>query len=211
MTSTEATVFVVDDDPSIRKSLTRLIASVGFKVETFASAQEYLKQDPCEGPACLVLDVRMPGMSGLDLQAELTSTGLCIPMIFITGHGNVPMSVKAMKAGAVDFIEKPFDEQTLLDAINEAVKRDRKAKLAQAEISEIQKRTDYLTPREHEVFSLVVQGLLNKQIAFELDTSEKTIKVHRGQVMKKMQAESLADLVRMAEKIGLDKTKGLPR
>jgi len=203
MTSTEATVFVVDDDPSVRKSLARLIESVGFKVETFASAQEYLKQDPCEGPSCLVLDVQMPEMSGLDLQEKLASAVLSMPIIFITGHGNVPMSVKAMKAGAVNFIEKPFDDQTLLDAINEAIERDRKSKLDQAVISEIQKRIDSLTPREKEVFALVVQGFLNKQIAFELGTSEKTIKVHRGRVMEKMHAESLADLVRMAEKVGI--------
>jgi FixJ family two-component response regulator len=210
MTTADVTVFVVDDDVSVRKSVARLIESVGLKVETFASAREYLKQDPCEGPACLVLDVRMPEMSGLDLQDELTSAGLSMPIIFITGHGNVPMSVKAVKAGAVDFIEKPFDDQTLLDAINEAIKRDRKSKLDQAEINEIQKRVDSLTKREKEVFALVVQGLLNKQIAFELGTSEKTVKVHRGRVMEKMQAESLADLVRMAERIGIDKTKGLP-
>lgn len=207
MTTADVTVFVVDDDVSVRKSVARLIESVGLKVETFASAREYLKQDPCEGPACLVLDVRMPEMSGLDLQDELTSAGLSMPIIFITGHGNVPMSVKAVKAGAVDFIEKPFDDQTLLDAINEAIKRDRKSKLDQAEINEIQKRVDSLTKREKEVFALVVQGLLNKQIAFELGTSEKTVKVHRGRVMEKMQAESLADLVRMAERIGIDKTK----
>ena len=199
MTSTEATVFVVDDDPSVRKSLSRLIESVGLKVETFASAREYMQQDPYEGPSCLVLDIRMPEMSGLDLQEKLTPAGLNIPIIFITGHGNIPMSVKALKAGAMDFIEKPFDDQTLLDAINEAVERDRKSKLEQAAISEIQKRIDSLTPREHEVFALVVQGLLNKQIAFDLGTSEKTIKVHRRLVMEKLQAKSLADLVRMAE------------
>lgn len=207
MVETAPIVFIVDDDPPVRKSLARLIESVGFKVETFASAHDFLSCDPCDDPCCLVLDVRMPGMSGLDLQDELTSAGLSMPIIFITGHGNVPMSVKAMKAGAVDFIEKPFDDQTLLDAINEAIERDRKSKLDQAEINEIQKRTDSLTPREYEVFALVVQGLLNKQIAFELGTSEKTVKVHRGRVMEKMQAESLADLVRMAEKTGTDKTK----
>ena len=210
MTTADVTVFVVDDDVSVRKSVARLIESMGLKVETFASAREYLKQDPCEGPACLVLDVRMPEMSGLDLQDELKSAGLSMPIIFITGHGNVPMSVKAVKAGAVDFIEKPFDDQTLLDAINEAIKRDKKSKLDQAEINEIQKRVDSLTKREKEVFAFVVQGFLNKQIAFELGTSEKTVKVHRGRVMEKMQAESLADLVRMAERIGIDKTKGLP-
>ncbi len=207
MTTADVTVFVVDDDVSVRKSVARLIQSVGLKVETFASAREYLKQDPCEGPACLVLDIRMPEMSGLDLQDELTSAGLSMPIIFITGHGNVPMSVKAVKAGAVDFIEKPFDDQTLLNAINEAIKKDRKSKLDQAEINEIQKRVDSLTKREKEVFALVVRGLLNKQIALELGTSEKTVKVHRGRVMEKMQAESLADLVRMAERIGIDKTK----
>jgi RNA polymerase sigma factor (sigma-70 family) len=207
MTTADVKVFVVDDDVSVRKSLSRLLESLGLKVETFASAREYLKQDPYDGSACLVLDVRMPEMSGLELQAELISAGLTIPIIFITGHGNVPMSVKAMKAGAVNFIEKPFEDQTLLDAINEAIERDRKSKLARAEINEIQKRIDSLTPREYEVFALVVQGLLNKQIASELGTSEKTVKIHRGRVMEKMQAESLADLVWMAEKTGIDKTR----
>ena len=206
MTAADVTVFVVDDDVAVRKSLKRLIESVGYRVETFASAREYLEQDPCIGPACLVLDIRMPEMSGLDLQDELTSSGLSIPIIFITGHGTIPMGVKAIKAGAVDFIEKPFDDQMLLDAINEAIERDKKSKQDQAEIREAQQRLDSLTQREKEVFALVVQGLLNKQIAFKLGTSEKTVKVHRGRVMQKMQADSLADLVRMADKLNIDKT-----
>ena len=207
MTAGEATVYVVDDEPSVRKSLARLIGTAGFKVTTFASAREYLKQASCEGPSCLLLDVRMPEMGGLDLQDELTSAGLSTPIIFITGHGSIPMSVKAIKAGAVDFIEKPFDDQTLLDAINVAIGRDRKYKLEQAAIHEIQKRFDSLTPREQEVFALVARGLLNKQIAFELKISENTVKIHRSRVMDKMNAESVADLVRMAEKTSADKAE----
>ncbi len=200
MNQSDATVSVIDDDVSVRKSLSRLIQSMGLKVKAYASAKEYMQCEPCEGPACLVLDVRMPEMSGLELQDQLADMGLNIPIIFITGHGNIPMSVNAMKAGAVDFIEKPFDEQTLLDAINDAIAKDKKNKLFAAERNEIRKRIDNMTQREKEVFSLVVQGLPNKQIAFELEISEKTVKVHRGRVMDKMKAPSLADLVRMAEK-----------
>jgi len=200
MTPVETTVFIVDDDTSVRTALKRLIKSLGFKVETFDSAQAFLKYGPHDGPACLVLDIRMPGMSGIELQEQLTYTGLGMPIIFITGHGNIPMSVKAMKAGAVDFIEKPFEDQKLIDAINIAIKKNMKFRKEQAEIKDLQQRVDSLTPREHEVFILVVSGMLNKQIAFDLGMSEKTVKVHRARVMDKMKAKSLADLVRMAEK-----------
>ena len=201
MTDTDPIVFIVDDDDSVRKALTRLIKSVDLNVETFASADDFLKRDSHNGPACLVLDIRMPGLSGLDLQDELVAAGRTLPIIFISAHGNIPLSVRAMKAGAVDFIEKPFEDQTLLDAINQSLKKDRQAKLEQAEVREIQRRADSLTPREREVFALVVSGKLNKQIAFKLGTSERTIKAHRSRVMKKMQANSLADLIRLAERV----------
>ena len=200
-------VYVVDDDASVCQSLTWLIESVGIKVETFPSAAEFLKRHPHDGPACLVLDVRMPGLSGFDLQNQLAAAGRVIPIIFITGHGNVSMSVRAMKAGAVDFIEKPFEDQTLLDALNQSLEKDRQAKLEQAEKREIKQRVDSLTAREREVFKRVVAGMLNKQIAFEQGTTERTIKAHRARVMQKLQARSLADLVRLAVKAGIGPEK----
>jgi FixJ family two-component response regulator len=206
MGDAEATVFVIDDDPSVRKATERLIKSVGLRVMTFASALEFLKSARPDSPACLVLDIRLPGLSGLDLQRELAERHVRIPIIFITGHGDIPMSVQAMKSGAVEFLTKPFRDQGLLDAIRQAIERDRIARRQQAEIAELRGRLDRLTPREKEVMTLVTRGLLNKQIAGELGTTEKTIKVHRAQVMQKMQAASLADLVRMAERLRGDET-----
>ena len=199
-------VLLVDDDADVRKSLERLIRSVGLDVETFDSAGAFLRRKSPEGPACLVLDVRMPGASGLDLQQKLSDAGLNLPIVFMTGHGTVPMSVRAMKAGAVDFLQKPFDDQVLLDSVQKAIDLDRQSRAAQAERREIERRIKTLTPREQEVFRLVVSGLLNKHVAGELGTSEKTVKVQRAKVMQKMQADSLADLVRMAERVGIPPT-----
>ena len=200
-TQADAMVFVIDDDESIREALHSLIRSVGLRVATFPSAHEFLQSDRPDVPACLILDVRMPGLSGLDLQRDLTEANIHIPIIFITGHGDIPMSVRAMKAGAVEFLTKPFRDQDLLDAIQQALDRDRHARSQQADSADLRNRFHSLTPRETEVFELVVKGLLNKQIALQLGTSEITIKLHRRQVMEKMQADSLADLVRMSEKL----------
>jgi FixJ family two-component response regulator len=206
MKEAEPTVFVIDDDGSIREALKDLLESVGLRVETFASAPEFLQSSHSDAPSCLVLDIRMPGLSGLDLQREMAEANIRTPIIFITGHGDIPMTVRAMKAGAVEFLTKPFRDQDLLDAIQQALDHDRAARQEQAETAELRSRFDSLTPRESEVFALVVTGLLNKQIALQLGTSEITIKQHRHQVMRKMNADSFAELVRMAEKLEIPAT-----
>jgi len=200
-------VFVVDDDVGTRESLKNLIRSVGLRVEAFASAQDFLRSTRPDVPGCLVLDVRLPGLSGLDLQKRMAEVELEIPIVFISGHGDIPMSVRAMKAGAVEFLTKPFRDQELLDAIQQALERDRNAREQRAEIAELRSRYRLLTPREREVMALVVTGLLNKQIAGELGTSEASVKVHRHHVMEKMRAGSLAALVRMADRVGIHTPK----
>ena len=203
MTETDAMVFVVDDDAPMRKSLENLIRSVGLRVEVFASAREFLRSQRPDVPSCLVLDVRLPGLSGLDLQRQTSNPRMEIPIVFITGHGDIPMSVRAIKAGAVEFLAKPFREQDLLDAIQQALERDRTAREQRAALEELRSRFESLTPRERAVMTHVVAGLLNKQIGAELGTSEATIKMHRHQVMEKMGASSLPELVRMADRLGI--------
>jgi FixJ family two-component response regulator len=207
MTEPEAIVFVVDDDASVRESLGGLIRSAGLRVETFASAQQFLDGPRADAPSCLVLDLHLPGLSGLDLQKRMAEANTEIPVIFITGRGDIPTTVRAMKAGAVEFLTKPFRDHDLLDAIGQAIERDRAARRLRAETAELRGRYESLTPREREVMGLVVSGLLNKQVAAELGINEGTVKVHRGQVMQKMRADSLADLVRMSEKLEIPHTK----
>ena len=207
MTEAETTVFVVDDDVAMRRSLENLIRSVGLRIEAFASAQEFLSSNREDVPGCLVLDVRLPGLSGLDLQKRMAEADIEIPIIFITGHGDIPMSVQAMKAGAVEFLSKPFRDQELLDAIQQALERDRKSREQRAEVEVLSSRFDLLTPREREVMPLLVAGLLNKQIAAELGASETTVKIHKHHVMEKMRAASLAELVRIADRIGIPTPK----
>jgi FixJ family two-component response regulator len=203
----DAIVFVVDDDSSIREAIESLVKLAGLRVETFGTAQEFLRSERPDLPGCVVLDVELPGLSGLDLQRELGAHGIKLPIIFITGYGDIPMSVRAMKAGALEFLTKPFRDQDLLDAIQQALERDRAARQHSREIVELRKRFDGLTSREREVMSLVVAGWLNKQIGFELKISEITVKIHRGRVMNKMGAQSLAELVRMTERLEIPTVK----
>jgi FixJ family two-component response regulator len=203
----EAIVFVVDDDPSMRKALSNLFRSVGLRAEVFGSARELLESELPEVASCLVLDIRLPGPSGLDFQAELAKANIQIPIIFMTGHGDIPMTVKAMKAGAVDFLTKPFRDQDMLDAVMAAIERDRKRRKSDGIIASLQALLETLTPREREILALVSSGLMNKQIAGELGLAEITVKIHRGHIMKKMGAKSLADLVRTAEMLGIHRIK----
>src|SRR5207302_7956829 len=201
MSNPASVVFVVDDDPSVRRAIQRLVESVGLQVQLFGSAQEFLGSKRPDAPSCLVLDIRLPGISGLDFQRELAESNIHIPIIFITAHADIPMTVRAMKAGAVEFLAKPFRDQDLLDAIQQALQRDHTRRVLEAEVAKLQERYESLTSREREVLPWVVSGSLNKQIAAEIGTSEATVRVHRSQLMRKMGAGSVAELVRMAEKL----------
>jgi FixJ family two-component response regulator len=203
MTEKPPVVIVVDDDPSLRNMISRLVGTIGLKSIPYGSPEEFLQKPPPDGPACLVLDVQMPGLSGLDLQRELINSKHRLPIVFMTGHGDIPMSVQAIKAGAVAFLTKPFRNQDLLEAVKEAINLDRESRQRSFELGNLRERYESLTAREREVFALVANGLLNKQIALELGTTERTVKAHRGQMVLKMRAESVADLVRMADKLGI--------
>ena len=207
MTEEKPVVYVVDDDPSVRKALERLLRSAGHDAVSFGSAADFLDFTGPAGPGCLILDIKMPGLSGLELQDRLVAKGISFPIIFITGHGTVPASVKAFKAGAMDFLQKPFRDGELLDAVSRGIEKHRRLRQAHNAIKILQARLATLTPREREVFGLVASGLLNKQVAFELGVTEKTIKVHRARVMEKMRAQSLADLVRFADKLNIRSSK----
>lgn len=211
MAEREGTVFVIDDEPSVRKALARLLRSAGYRAETFVSAEEFLKRERGDGVGCLVLDVHMPGLTGLDLQETLARAENTFPVVFISGQSDIPTSVKAMKAGAIDFLPKPFNGRDLLEAVTRSLAKARQARVARAEIRGIQERVQALTSREREVMVLVVTGMLNKQIAFELGIREKTVKVHRARVMEKMRAGSVAELVRLAEKVRIHASGGSSR
>jgi len=207
MTEVKPTVFIIDDDASVCKSLSRLLRAAGHETETFTSAEQFLKREHDQGVGCIILDVRMPGLSGMDLQDDLNKADCSMPVIFITGHGNIPMSVQAMKKGAVDFLTKPFDDEELLQAVESALEKDRKAKAERAEVHDILKRMERLTPREYEILRYVVTGMMNKQIAANLGIAEKTVKVHRGRIIEKLCVHSVAELVRLAEKVGIEPPK----
>jgi len=204
MTEKDTVVFIIDDDPSVRKGLSRLLRSVGEAVETFSSAEEFLARKRFDGVGCIILDVQMPGLSGMDLQSELCKAEYSMPIVFITGHGDIPMSVDAMRKGAIHFLTKPFDDNDLLKAIREAIDKDRMAKAEQTEVQDIRRRINLLTQREYEILRYVITGMLNKQIAFTLKIAEKTVKIHRGRVMGKLRVNSVAELVRLAEKAGIE-------